>query len=72
MRTYVIPALFFLSMGLFSCATTSTGYNIPTSVSVTGALLSTASLTEVGILYPVEVVAQENKPIERKNKAGIT
>ena len=33
MRTYVIPALFFLSMGLFSCATTSPGYNIPTSVS---------------------------------------
>jgi hypothetical protein len=47
MRTYVIPALFFLSMGLFSCATTSTGYNIPTSVSE--AVLKNAPVTDTEV-----------------------
>jgi hypothetical protein len=44
MRTSVIPALFFLSMGLFSCATTSQSLNIPSSVGE--AVLKNAPVTD--------------------------
>ncbi|GEO05826.1 hypothetical protein AAE02nite_34900 [Adhaeribacter aerolatus] len=33
MKNYLVPALFFISLGMFSCATTSQGIQIPPSVS---------------------------------------
>ncbi|MDB5263136.1 MAG: hypothetical protein JWQ14_2417 [Adhaeribacter sp.] len=47
MRTYVIPALFFLSLGLSSCATTYQGLNIPSSVGE--AVLKNAPVTDAEV-----------------------